>query len=203
MTKISTKKVVIRPGIFSYVLSLGWLTFGTVLLSVPIRVLLKLLQSSVELLKLQLSVESLTLTDTLLSILMLAGFLIAGCGFLWFALTLLRQKYFVSLEGIHIHRLKNSRFIPWNEVEVFGEQATFIVGSNYKIRVRDGKTATFFTAFMARPRQSARALIEAAYLSGADIEFKFVLGNELGSPPYGIFTDSKRRLEVERGGSSE
>ena len=79
-----------------------------------------------------------------------------------------------------------------NDIEVFGEQATFIVGSNYKVRLRDGKTVTFFTSLMARPRQSAKALIEAAYLSGANIEFKFVLGNELGPPPYGIFKEARK-----------
>ena len=66
------------------------------------------------------------------------------------------------------------------------------IDCNYKVRLRNGKTVTFFTSFMARPKESAKALIEAAYLSGANIEFKFVLGNELGPPPYGIFKEARK-----------
>ena len=68
---------------------------------------------------------------------------------------------------------------------------TFLVGNNYKVRLEDGTTATFFTSLMAHPDRAAKVLIEAAHSSGVDIEFTFFLGNEHGKPPYGIFNDAK------------
>ena len=171
----STKGVVIRPGILSYVLSLAWLTFGISLLSVPLQLLL------------QPSNSQLSPADVLHAMLLLAAFLVAGSVFLWLAAMLIKQRYLISLEGVNVRRLRDSKFIRWDEVEVFGEQATFTIGSNYKVRLYNGETATFFTAVMAHPKLSAKALIEAAYSSGANIEFKFILGNEFGLPPYGIF----------------
>ncbi len=180
MTKILVKKVVVRLGLFGYGLSLVWLAFGIGLLSISLRLLL------------QPSNGQLTLADTLLTMLILAGFIVAGGAFLWLALMLLRQRYVISLEGVDVRRLRNSRFVRWEEVKALGEVPVLWLSSGYYLTPKAGKGIALYTSFMARPRQSAKALIEAAYLSGANIEFKFVFGNELGPPPYGIFKEARK-----------
>ena len=114
-----------------------------------------------------------------------------GLFFLYAALLVFRQEYAVSLEGIEVKRLWRSRFISWQEVEVFGEMPTFVGVSSYYVQLKDGTSASFLTAFLGRPERSAKALIEAAYLADSNIEFKFLLGNEYGHPPYGIFEETR------------
>ena len=64
---------------------------------------------------------------------------------------------------------------------------TVIGLSNYFISTKDGRGIVFFTAHMAYPERSAKALIEAAYLGNPRIESKYFFGNEFDKPPYGIF----------------
>lgn len=172
------KTFVIRKGIFTYALISVWLVIAAWLLFGFVRIIFEQFNPS----------TAVTLGNLVGGLLFTS---LIGSAFLFIGLQLLSQRYVVSPEGIDVRRLRGSRFVSWDEVEVFGEQANSIAESSYKVRLRDGKTVTFFTAFMAHSSQSAKALIEAAYLSGANIEFKFVLGNEFGSPPYGIFGTEK------------
>lgn len=178
--RASTDRVVIKPGIFAYGLSLLWIVIGVYLLWITFQLLLSPSNKA-----------QVTPTDVVLSGLILLGMAAVGSLFLFLALQLLSQTYTVSLEGVDVRRLRGSRFIRWEEVKALGEVPILWLNSNYYLTPYEGRGIALYTSFMAHPRQSAKALIEAAYLNGADIKFKFVLGNEFGPPPYGIFTDKK------------
>ena len=174
------KEVVVRPGILGYGLSLIELVLGVGVLSIPLRLLL------------QPTNDQSSLSDILLGWVILTAFVAVGIAFIWFALVLVKQRYFVSLEGVDVKRLKKSRFISWRDVAAFGEIPTVFGISIYFVELVDGSKVMFYIPFMARPERSAKALIEAANTASPNIQFTFFLGNEYGKPPYGIFKSEQR-----------
>ena len=117
--------------------------------------------------------------------LLLTGSLGSLC--LYGALSVSRQEYWVSLEGIEVRRLRKPRFIAWKEVISFWSMQSNIGISNYAVGLADGTNVVLFMSLMARPERSTKALFEAAYFANPNIQYMFRLGDEYGKPPYGIF----------------
>ena len=141
---------------------------------------------------------------TLLKLQLLGGIALTlsiGCGFLWASLSLLKQHYVVSLEGIYVSRLFGSRFIRWDEVEILNVIPTYAGADNIKLFLHAGKSATLYIAFLAHQARSARTIIEAAHFGNSEITVNFALGNDYGPPPYGIFYREEIALRAKRGTS--
>ena len=170
-----TKEVVIRTGILGYALSLCVVVFGVFLLYIPLQA------------PSQPTSEPLSLTENLLTVLVLAAFLAAGIASLWCTSMIIKQRYTVSLKGVDVKRLRKSRFVAWEDVIAFAEIPTMYGTGIYVIELVDRSKVMFYIPFMANPERSARALIEAAHIANPEIKFNFFLGNEYGKPPYGIF----------------
>lgn len=120
--------------------------------------------------------------------------------FIWIASSLLKQRYVVYLKGIEVNRLRYEGFFAWTDIESIEVSPTFAGANIIKLFTHHKKSVTLFLPFMAHYKRSAKAILEAVHLSGANVEIYFALGNDYGPPPYGIFTDSKKNLDVERRG---
>ena len=168
-----------RTGIVGMILAVAWLV-------IPGWLLTQLIMSLIDLATGRYQPTFLQLSGLILFV------LVVSAVFGWLSLGTLVQRYIVSLEGIEIRRLRGKRFFRWEEVESINTIPTFWFVNNLNLSLRSGENVGLLTALSARYKQSCKAIIEAAYLGNPDIDFKFVLGNDYGSPPYGIFTDEKQ-----------
>ena len=100
---------------------------------------------------------------------------------------LLRQRYIVSLLGIEVTQLLHKRFVLWEDVKMLAVMPTFTGANNIKLFLHNGKSISLFTALLAYHERSAKAILEAAHEANPKLEIKFLLRNEYGRPPYGIF----------------
>ena len=125
--------------------------------------------------------------ELVLEILILAGLIAFSAFCLWAGFMLLRQRYVVSLAGIEATGLWRKRFISWKEVKMLAVMPTFIEANNIKLFLHNGGNISLFTALLAHHEKSAKAILEASHKANSNIEFKFLLSNEYGRPPYGIF----------------
>ena len=168
------KQLVIRKGFAAYGLVLIWLSFAT----------WAIVQFSRALLELRTGEWQPTFSQFVGAT---AFTLVVGVGFLWLSASLLKQKYVVSLEGIKVERLLHEGFFAWTAIKNVEVLPTFAGANVIKLFTHDKRSVTLFLPIMAHYKRSAKAILEAMYLSGADIRIHFAFGNDYGPPPYGIF----------------
>ncbi len=174
-------KVTIRPGIIGALFSLMMLIAGGYLTNFGIRFLYDSVVGPY--------LPGVTFVNVILIIFLVLGVTFIGLFFVYVSISLLAQRYVISLEGVYVRRLMKPAFMKWSEVKVIGKAPVLYFHSNYYVLPAQGKGLSLFFSIIDRPKKAAKALLEAAYFSKEAIDIKFDYVNEFGPPPYGIFLD--------------
>ena len=177
----STRAIVVRMNFLAYGLAISWMLIGSYLVWAVFQAVSSRSPNAT------FSIGSLlAVCAILVGILALSGL------FFWIGLVTIAQRYVVSLKGIEVRRLKGKRFFSWSEVASINTIPTFWFVDNLNLVLKDGKNVGLLLALSARYKQSCRAVLEAAHLANPDIELKFMLENDYGPPPYGIFKEARK-----------
>ena len=175
-----TEKIVIRPGISTFVISLILICLGTFITSFVTKYFNALFFTP--------AVPGTVFLDKVFAFLFGLIWALFAITPFYMSVSILSQKYIVCPKGIEVRRLARNVNLNWTDVHTLAEfPMLFLPNSNYVLFIKGTRGVSLSLSFMKDPQRSAKALIEAIYLSRQKVNIKLSHSNKFNSPPYGIF----------------